>query len=150
LPGWRVYFKGGWGSGSGAVDHQVALLTHGDIRLSVAVLTAANGSHAAGKATLEGIFPRRLNNLSASGRYLLAHPSTTAETAGMSSQTQEHLFWLIVATLALVGDYALLRLAARHRLWIIGGLFALAWPVAAWFVVLFGWMAVVCRNGCLS
>ena len=24
--GWKLYFKGGWGSGSGAVDHQVALL----------------------------------------------------------------------------------------------------------------------------
>src|SRR4051794_10753619 len=25
--GWSLHFKGGWGSGSGAVDHQVALLT---------------------------------------------------------------------------------------------------------------------------
>ena len=29
-PGWALYFKGGWGSGSGAVDHQVALLRRGD------------------------------------------------------------------------------------------------------------------------
>ena len=65
LPGWRVYFKGGWGSGSGAVDHQVALLTHGDTRLSVAVLTAANGSHATGKATLEGVFRRLLRGVAA-------------------------------------------------------------------------------------
>ncbi len=63
LPGWRVYFRGGWGSGSGAVDHQVALLVKGDVRLSVAVLTAANGSHAAGKATLEGVFRRLLKRL---------------------------------------------------------------------------------------
>jgi beta-lactamase class A len=68
LPGWRVHFKGGWGSGSGAVDHQVALLTHRDIRLSVAVLTAANGSHATGKATLEGVFRRLLRHLSTDGR----------------------------------------------------------------------------------
>jgi beta-lactamase class A len=67
LPGWRVYFKGGWGSGSGAVDHQVALLTHGDVRLSVAVLTAANGSHATGKATLEGVFRRLLSGLLTAG-----------------------------------------------------------------------------------
>jgi beta-lactamase class A len=67
LPGWRVYFKGGWGSGSGAVDHQVALLTHGDVRLSVAVLTSANGSHAAGKATLEGVFRRLLHHLLTAG-----------------------------------------------------------------------------------
>jgi Beta-lactamase enzyme family len=67
LPGWRVHFKGGWGSGSGAVDHQVALLTHGDIRLSVAVLTAANGSHATGKGTLEGVFRRLLRGLLTAG-----------------------------------------------------------------------------------
>jgi len=62
-----VYFKGGWGSGSGAVDHQVALLTHGDIRLSVAVLTASNGSHATGKATLECVFRRLLRGLLTAG-----------------------------------------------------------------------------------
>jgi beta-lactamase class A len=63
LPDWRVFFKGGWGSGSGAVDHQVALLTRGDVRVSVAVLTAANGSHAAGKQTLAGVFRRLLRGL---------------------------------------------------------------------------------------
>jgi beta-lactamase class A len=60
LPGWRVYFKGGWGSGTGAVDHQVALLVKGDERIAVAVLTANDGSHAAGKATLYGVFKRLL------------------------------------------------------------------------------------------
>ena len=49
LPDWRVYFKGGWGAGTGAVDHQVALLRRGEERIAVAVLTADNGSHAAGK-----------------------------------------------------------------------------------------------------
>jgi hypothetical protein len=63
LPSWRVYFKGGWGSASGAVDHQVALLRRGDERVAVAVLTAANGSHAAGKTTLEGVFRRLLAGL---------------------------------------------------------------------------------------
>ena len=62
LPGWRVYFKGGWGSGTGAVDHQVALLTRGEERIAVAVFTASNGSHAAGKATLEGVFRRLLQS----------------------------------------------------------------------------------------
>ena len=28
--GWTLYFKGGWGSGTGAVDHQVGLLRRGD------------------------------------------------------------------------------------------------------------------------
>ena len=31
--GWALYFKGGWGSGSGAVDHQVALLRRGKRRV---------------------------------------------------------------------------------------------------------------------
>ena len=60
LPDWRVYFKGGWGSGTGAVDHQVALLVRGEERMAIAVLTADNGSHAAGKKTLEGVFERLL------------------------------------------------------------------------------------------
>jgi beta-lactamase class A len=64
LPGWRVYFKGGWGSGTGAVDHQVALLRGcGTQRLSVAVMTTAQGSHAYGKRTLEGVFRRLLADL---------------------------------------------------------------------------------------
>jgi hypothetical protein len=61
--GWRAYFKGGWGSGSGAVDHQVVLLTRGRHRVSVAVTTTGNGSHAAGKATLRGVFARLLHRL---------------------------------------------------------------------------------------
>jgi hypothetical protein len=63
LPGWTKYFKGGWGSGTGRVDNQVALLVHGDERVSVAVLTVADGSHAAGKETLRGIFARLLRGL---------------------------------------------------------------------------------------
>lgn len=61
--GWRLYFKGGWGSGSGRVDHQVALLTKGDERLSVAITTTGNGSHAAGKRTLRGVAARLLRGL---------------------------------------------------------------------------------------
>jgi hypothetical protein len=60
---WKLYFKGGWGSGSGAVDHQVALLTRGCARLSIAVMTLADGSHAYGKETLRGIFSRLLRGL---------------------------------------------------------------------------------------
>lgn len=62
--GWDLYFKGGWGSGSGAVDHQVALLRRGPLRVSVAVMTTSNGSHAYGKATLRGVFRRLLRGLS--------------------------------------------------------------------------------------
>ena len=60
---WRLYFKGGWGSGSGAVDHQVALLRRGDLRVSVAIMTTGNGSHTAGKRTLEGVARRLLRGL---------------------------------------------------------------------------------------
>jgi len=61
--GWELHFKGGWGSGSGAVDHQVALLRRGRLRVSVAVMTTANGSHAYGKATLRGVFQRLFRGL---------------------------------------------------------------------------------------
>ena len=61
--GWRLYFKGGWGSGSGAVDHQAALLVRGERRIALAVTTVGNGSHAAGKATLRGVAARLLRGL---------------------------------------------------------------------------------------
>jgi len=62
-PGWRLYFKGGWGSGTGWVDHQVALLTRGDERVSLAILTYLDGSHPYGKETLRGIAERLLKGL---------------------------------------------------------------------------------------
>jgi hypothetical protein len=61
--GWDLYFKGGWGSGTGAADHQVALLRRGRLRVALAVMTIANGSHAYGKATLRGVFRRLLRGL---------------------------------------------------------------------------------------
>ena len=64
LRGWRVYFKGGWGAGTGRVDHQVALLRGcGETRLAVAVMTTSDGTHAYGKRTLEGVFRRLLGGL---------------------------------------------------------------------------------------
>jgi Beta-lactamase enzyme family len=63
--GWRLYFKGGWGSGTGLVDHQVALLTHGGDRVAVAVLTTDNPDHAYGQQTLRGVFARLLRGLAA-------------------------------------------------------------------------------------
>jgi hypothetical protein len=58
--GWKAYFKGGWGYGTGLLDHQVVLLVRGCSRVSIAVLTMYDGSHAYGKATLRGIFSRLL------------------------------------------------------------------------------------------
>jgi hypothetical protein len=59
--GWRLYFKGGWGYGTGLVDHQVALLVRGCARVSIAVLTMYDGSHPYGKQTLQGMFARLLH-----------------------------------------------------------------------------------------
>jgi hypothetical protein len=61
--GWRIFFKGGWGSGSGAVTHQVALLERGDERVSVAILTRLNPSHRYGAWTVRGIAGRLLRDL---------------------------------------------------------------------------------------
>jgi len=61
--GWALYFKGGWGSGSGAVDHQVALLRRGDHRVALAIMTTGNPSHAYGKETLRGVARRLLRGL---------------------------------------------------------------------------------------
>jgi Beta-lactamase enzyme family len=65
--GWRLYFKGGWGYGTGLLDHQVALLVRGCARVSIAVLTMHDGSHAYGKDTLKGIFARLLRGLPTGG-----------------------------------------------------------------------------------
>ena len=60
---WRLHFKGGWGSGTGAVDHQVGLLRRGDYRVAIAVLTTGSPSHAYGKATLRGVSRRLMRGL---------------------------------------------------------------------------------------
>jgi hypothetical protein len=60
---WQLYFKGGWGSGSGAVEHQIVLLRHGAIRISLAVLITASPSHAYAKQTLRGVFAALLTGL---------------------------------------------------------------------------------------
>jgi hypothetical protein len=60
---WKLYFKGGWGSGTGLVDHQVAQLRRGDLRVSVAILTTGNPNHESGKATLRGVAKRLLRGL---------------------------------------------------------------------------------------
>ncbi len=61
--GWSLAFKGGWGSGSGAVDHQSALLTSGDRRVVLSITTTTNPSHKVGKATLKGVATRLLRDL---------------------------------------------------------------------------------------
>ena len=62
-PGWTLYSKAGWGRGTGWVDHQVSLLTRGNMRVAVAILTHWDGSHAYGKENLRGIAKRLLRGL---------------------------------------------------------------------------------------
>ena len=61
--GWKLFFKGGWGAGTGAVDHQVAMLRRHKRRIGVAVLTEGNPTHEYGNETLEGVFRRLLRGL---------------------------------------------------------------------------------------
>jgi hypothetical protein len=61
--GWRLYLKGGWGSGSGRVDHQVALLRRGRQRIALALFTQFDPDHAYGKQTLWGLARRLLHGL---------------------------------------------------------------------------------------
>jgi beta-lactamase family protein len=51
-PGWSLYAKGGWGRGTGWVDHQVGLVKRGKLRVAIAILQHNTGSHAYGKQTL--------------------------------------------------------------------------------------------------
>lgn len=77
LSGWELFFKGGWGSGTGLVDHQVALLRRPRDRVSVAILTRGNPSHAYAKRTLEGVARRLTRGLSIAPRA----PETEAAAA---------------------------------------------------------------------
>jgi beta-lactamase class A len=60
--GWHIHFKGGWAPESaGGKINQVALLTNGDRRLSLAVLTRSNPSAGYGHATIRGVAERLLH-----------------------------------------------------------------------------------------
>lgn len=58
--GWTVYFKGGWGSGTGRVAHQVAFLEDGDRRIALAILIEHSPSHDYGTWTVRGVAKRLL------------------------------------------------------------------------------------------
>lgn len=61
--GWQLFFKGGWGTSTGRVNHQAAFLDRGQQRVALAVLTEFNPSHRYGIQTLEGVAERLLRDL---------------------------------------------------------------------------------------
>lgn len=59
--GFQIHFKGGWAPEAGAWKiNQVALLTDGDRRLALAVLTRGNPSQGYGHGTIRGVAERLL------------------------------------------------------------------------------------------
>jgi hypothetical protein len=68
--GWELYFKGGWGSGTGLVDHQVALYRAAGERFSLALFTRFDPDHEYGKETLRGLAERLLRGVPAPGGHL--------------------------------------------------------------------------------
>lgn len=62
-PNWKFYFKGGWGSGSGAVCHQSAFIERGDKRIAAAVMITGSPNHEYATDTLRGVFKRLLQDL---------------------------------------------------------------------------------------
>jgi beta-lactamase class A len=63
-PRYKLFFKSGWGSGSGAVSHQVAWLEREvGVRIGVAIMIENSPSHAYSTQTLRGIATRLLRDL---------------------------------------------------------------------------------------
>jgi beta-lactamase class A len=81
--GWRLHFKGGWGSGTGAVDHQVGLLTRAGHRVAIAVLTVNSPSHDYGKATLRGVARRLMRGLGPRRTGTAGEPEGAIDAASM-------------------------------------------------------------------
>lgn len=62
-PGWKLFLKGGWGSGTGLVEHQIALIKNGRKRVALAIFTELQPDHEYGKQTLRGVAARLLAQL---------------------------------------------------------------------------------------
>ena len=61
--GWEAFFKGGWGSGTGRVTHQVAFVESGERRIAVAIFSENSPSHGYGTDTVRGVAARLLRGL---------------------------------------------------------------------------------------
>lgn len=62
-PDYKLHFKSGWGSGTGAVSHQVAFLQRNELRIAVAIMITDGPSHAYSTETLRGVARRLLRDL---------------------------------------------------------------------------------------
>lgn len=65
--GWKLYFKGGWGSGTGLVNHQIALLERGRCAVAMALFTTNSPSHSYASRTLEGLAGRLIKGIRGTG-----------------------------------------------------------------------------------
>lgn len=68
VPGWVKHWKSGWGAGTGWVDSQSILLTRGNMKVGVSILTHNDPDHTYGKNTLRGIAGRLLKGLNRHAR----------------------------------------------------------------------------------
>jgi hypothetical protein len=84
---WHLYFKGGWGSGTGLVDHQVALYRAEGERFSLALFTRFDPDHAYGKETLRGLAALLLHGV-ARPQERLAHARRAALGGGYAVTTR--------------------------------------------------------------
>ena len=78
LPGWQLYFKGGWGAGTGEVEHQSILLRPRTVRVAASVLITSSPSHEYAKRTLQGVFEALLRHVGA----LLPAPAPSSSRGG--------------------------------------------------------------------
>ena len=62
-PNWTIFFKSGWGSGTGYTDHQAAFLERGNKRIGIAIMVMNSPDHEYGKETLRGVADRLLDDL---------------------------------------------------------------------------------------
>lgn len=60
MAGWKIFFKGGWGSGTGRWSHQVAFFEKNNRRITLAILTEHSPSHAYANRTMRGVARRLL------------------------------------------------------------------------------------------
>ena len=81
--GWRLYFKGGWGSGAGSSSTRSRCCARASDRVAVAVLTRPAPTTTTAERTLRGVFARRCAGCDA--RH--ARPDDTAQRADTRSDT---------------------------------------------------------------